>query len=173
MPYSNDPLERLDVLILDGHRGAREVLRGILREFGLARLRDLADGAAALTEIRRRPPNLIITDWMLGPMDVLGFLRGLRAQPHARLRIIPVLLVTAQTDVWRIAAARDAGVTEVLAKPVSTQDLALRLLSILAQPRPFVRAPHYLGPCRRRRVDPFFDARERRDAGIRWLTQDG
>jgi len=82
--------------------------------------------------------------------------------PHARLRMIPVLAITAHTEAWRIGTLRDAGVTEVLARPTSMLDLATRLLSILERPRPFIRAPRYLGPCRRRRIDPFFDGPDRR-----------
>jgi CheY-like chemotaxis protein len=162
MTTQADALARFDVLLLDAHRGARMALRDQLRELGLARLRDLADGVAALTEIRRRPPNLIVLDWSLGAMEAPHFLRALRALAHPRLRMIPVLAVTGHAEAWRIATLRDAGVTEVLARPVSPIDLAARLLAILERPRPFIRARHYLGPCRRRRIDPFFEGPERR-----------
>lgn len=164
MTRQMDGLARFDVLILDAHRGARMALRDQMRELGLARLRDMADGTAALAEIRRRPPNLIMLEWSLGAMDASHFLRQLRALAHARLRMIPVLAITGHTEAWRVGTLRDAGVTEVMARPVAPVDLALRLLSILERPRPFVHAPHYRGSCRRRRIDPYFEGPERRDA---------
>jgi len=106
-------------------------------------------------------------------MDAAHFLRQLRALPHARLRIIPVLMITGHSEIWRVNALRDAGVTEVLARPVAPIALAARMLGIIARPRPFIRGRHYLGPCRRRRVDPFFEGPERRDVMHRPRALDG
>ena len=56
----------------------------------------------------------------------------------------------ANADKRRIVAARDAGVTEFLKKPLSANVIGLRLMQTLENPRPFVEAPTYAGPDRRR-----------------------
>jgi DNA-binding response OmpR family regulator len=60
-------------------------------------------------------------------------------------------MVTGHTERARIEAARDAGVTEFLAKPITVQSLLDRLIKIVERPRPFVRSEAYFGPDRRRR----------------------
>jgi len=49
--------------------------------------------------------------------------------------------------------ARDAGVTEFLAKPVSSQMVYHRFVQIIEKPRTFVKTRRFTGPCRRRRRD--------------------
>lgn len=51
---------------------------------------------------------------------------------------------------WR---ARDAGVNEFIAKPVSVKTMMSRLSAVIEHPHPFVRTNGYFGPCRRRRVE--------------------
>ena len=55
-----------------------------------------ADGTEALAAVRADPPDLIILDYMMVPMDGLAVLAALRAEPH--LRSIPVLLLTGFLD---------------------------------------------------------------------------
>jgi hypothetical protein len=49
-----------------------------------------------------------------------------------------------------VEAARDAGVTELLAKPVTAGHLFARIAEIVERPRAFVRTDTYFGPDRRR-----------------------
>jgi CheY-like chemotaxis protein len=150
MKHLLDRLQRLDVLVLDDSRSMRALLKAVLRSLWVPPPREAADVATALAELRRAPPDLVIADWEMPPPDGLHFVRTLRALPDPRLRRIPVLMVTAHTEQWRINAARDAGVTEFLAKPISAGGLADRVFAILEQPRPFVLSRGFRGPCRRR-----------------------
>jgi DNA-binding response OmpR family regulator len=60
-------------------------------------------------------------------------------------------MITGHTSPERVHAARDAGVNEFLAKPVSSKSIMARVISVIENPRPFVRTKAYFGPCRRRR----------------------
>jgi len=53
---------------------------------------------------------------------------------------------------WR---ARDAGVNEFIAKPVSVKTVMSRLVAVIEHPRPYVRTQDYFGPCRRRGVQEY------------------
>ena len=64
---------------------------------------------------------------------------------------VPVIMMSTAPDSARIAAARDAGITEFLRKPFAAQHLATRLESILAAPRQFIANDAYAGPDRRRK----------------------
>jgi hypothetical protein len=68
----------------------------------------------------------------------------------------------------RVAEARDAGVNEFLAKPVTARGVIHRINLIVEHPRPYIRCETYFGPDRRRRQDPGFDGPWRRggDPGV-------
>lgn len=78
--------------------------------------------------------------------------RQLRADTEAANRTVPILMTFTQASKERILAARDAGVTEFLKKPLSANVINLRLTQALEHPRPFVEAQVYTGPDRRRRA---------------------
>ena len=71
-------------------------------------------------------------------------------------------MLTGYTHIERVRQARDAGVNEFLAKPVSVKAIMTRLISVIEHPRPYVRTKSYFGPCRRRRGDEEYRGPERR-----------
>ena len=75
-------------------------------------------------------------------------------------------MLTGHTSVDHVQAARDAGVNEFLAKPVSSKAILSRLVAVIEHPRPFVRTKVYFGPCRRRRREGDYHGPERRLAEI-------
>jgi len=74
-------------------------------------------------------------------------------------------MLTGHSEKKRVIAARDAGVTEFLAKPISAKALYQRILNIVANPRPFIRTKNYFGPDRRRNANPNYAGPERRKGG--------
>jgi hypothetical protein len=64
-----------------------------------------------------------------------------------------------------VTAARDAGVTEFLAKPISAKGLYERIVNVVASPRPFIKTKSYFGPDRRRMISPNYVGPERRKGG--------
>ena len=75
---------------------------------------------------------------------------------------MPVTATPATDERARVEAARDAGVTEFLLKPLVPRAVVDRLEAVIRRPRAFVRAPDYFGPDRRRRDDPAYDGPRRR-----------
>ncbi len=59
-------------------------------------------------------------------------------------------------------AARDAGVTEFLTKPISPKALYQRIVSVVTNPRPFIKTKTYFGPDRRRHASLNYAGPERR-----------
>src|SRR5690606_31546061 len=96
---------------------------------------------------------VIIDDLIAGP-DAVELVRRLRLDAHSPNRLTPIIMMAAAPDAARIAAARDAGVTEFLRKPFAVTHLRSRLESIAAHPRPFIEAGDFAGPDRRRRDQP-------------------
>jgi DNA-binding response OmpR family regulator len=71
-------------------------------------------------------------------------------------------MLTGHSEKKRVVAARDAGVTEFLAKPISAKGLYQRIVNVVANPRPFIKTKTYFGPDRRRNVNPNYVGTERR-----------
>jgi two-component system chemotaxis response regulator CheY len=124
---------------------------GMLRNLGVKLISETQDISSTWAALRREPLGLLLIDDALGPSDPLALVRELRADPSAINRHIPVLMTFTNAEKARIVAARDAGVTEFLKKPLSANVIGLRLVQALENPRPFVEAEAYAGPDRRRR----------------------
>jgi DNA-binding response OmpR family regulator len=74
-------------------------------------------------------------------------------------------MLTGHTEKQRVTAARDAGITEFLAKPISAKALYQRIVNVVANPRPFIKTKTYFGPDRRRAVSNSYVGPERRKGG--------
>jgi two-component system, chemotaxis family, chemotaxis protein CheY len=74
-------------------------------------------------------------------------------------------MLTGHSEKNRVLRARDAGITEFLAKPISATALYERILTLVANPRPFIRTKSYFGPDRRRNAGVNYLGPERRKGG--------
>jgi CheY-like chemotaxis protein len=147
-------LDRLKTLVVDDNEHMRQIMRTMLLALGVSRPRIAASGEEALRRIGEWDPDLVITDLQMVPMDGIALVRALRRQEQPKLARVGIILMTAHGDRDSICAARDAGVTEFLAKPVSVRSLADRIVQIVERPRAFVQTDTYVGPDRRRRTTP-------------------
>jgi DNA-binding response OmpR family regulator len=74
-------------------------------------------------------------------------------------------MLTGHSEKKRVTDARDAGVTEFLAKPISAKGLYQRIVNVVANPRPFIKTKTYFGPDRRRNVTSNYVGPDRRKGG--------
>ena len=154
-------LERVEVLVVEDNRHMRDLMKVILEGLGVGRVRVAANAEAGFAELSAGAPDIVFVDWMMEPVDGLEFVRRIRLDEGNPSRFVPIIMITGHTEAARVAAARDGGVTEFLAKPVSTRMIAQRLEAIIHKPRPFVRARMFFGPDRRRREAEFGGSEKR------------
>jgi two-component system, chemotaxis family, chemotaxis protein CheY len=148
-------LDRLTVLIVDDNQHMRSLIRTILESLGVSQILEARDGAHALEKMGQTQIDLLVADWNMEPMDGLELTRHLRRSPESPDQFVPVVMLSGHTERAKVMQARDAGVTEFMAKPVSARSLYARIVSIIENPRPFVRTGEYFGPDRRRQMLPF------------------
>jgi len=158
-------LSKLRVLVVDDSKNMRLIVRTVLNALGVQSVREAGDGQAGLNELRASPIDVAIVDWMMEPMDGIEFVHQVRTAEDSPNPFLPIIMMTGHTERHRIFKARDAGITEFLAKPVNAKTLLLRITNIIEQPRPFVRAKGYFGPNRRRR-NADHNGPERRGAAV-------
>jgi two-component system, chemotaxis family, chemotaxis protein CheY len=154
MSNGQNVLGAMRVLVIDDHKGMRDIISAILSGLGIGQIVLVADPDAALQEILRAPPDIIFLDWVLAGEDGLRFVRLIRRLPDQLNPSAPVIMMTGHADREQVMMARDAGVSEFLVKPVSVIGVAERLEALIQNPRPFVRAERFVGPDRRRRAEP-------------------
>ncbi len=155
-------LERLNFLIVDDNRHMRALVTTILNALGVRNCQDATDGADAFKELKHFPADIIICDWNMDPLDGLDFTRLVRTGKDSPNPFVPIIMLTGHTEMNRVIEARDAGVHEFLAKPISAKALYARIRSIIERPRPFIRAGLFFGPDRRRKDQPSYMGAERR-----------
>ena len=148
-------LSALKVLVVDDNAHMHQIMRSILGSMRIKDVRCAADMELAFEELASWSPDIMVVDVMIGENDGLDFIAKVRNGERGVNPYLPILVLTGHTERRQITRARDVGVHEVLAKPVSIENLYKRLLSIVVNPRPFVRTKAYFGPCRRRQEKDF------------------
>jgi two-component system chemotaxis response regulator CheY len=150
MPLS--AFEALRVLIVEDNQHMRVLLRSLLNSIGIREIHEAGNGVAALDVLKEMKCDLVLSDLAMKPMDGLEFTREIRLSKRSINPFMPIIMITGHTEKHRVEAARDAGVTEFLAKPITPHSLYSRLAEIVERPRAFVRCDSYFGPDRRRKA---------------------
>ena len=136
--------------MVDDCRFMRTVLVRVLQMLGVTQVEIANDGWEAWEYMTAFQPDIVILDWEMEPMNGGEFTRKLRQDDGSPNPYIPIIMLTGYTERRKVEEARDLGVTEFLAKPVSAQGLYTRIVSIIENPRPFIRTYDFFGPDRRR-----------------------
>lgn len=136
----------------------------MLRALGARNIVEAHDPRGMHVALAREGFTLMLIDDEMPGVDPVEITRSLRADTQSWNRYVPVLMTFTLASKARILAARDAGVTEFLQKPLSATIIGLRVAQVLVNPRPFVEAPAYTGPDRRRR-EADIPGPDRRKAG--------
>lgn len=154
--------ERLSFLIIEDNAYMRRLLVAMLEAFGAGSMHQAQDGQSGLELFEREKPDIVLLDWEMPGIDGLDVARRLRNRASSHNPYVPILMVTAYSEKGRVVAARDAGVSDFLAKPVGPKHLYEKLLGMVIDQRPFIETKDYFGPDRRRPNPPTYFGPERR-----------
>lgn len=143
-------LHSVNVLLVDDNQHMRAITSAILQSAGMRNIREVADGAAALDALREHPVDLAIVDFNMFPLDGVEFTRLVRNSPDSANPYLPIIMMTGHSERSRVTEARDAGVTEFVAKPITAKAVFDRIKAVILKPRAFIKSDGYFGPDRRR-----------------------
>jgi CheY-like chemotaxis protein len=96
------------------------------------------DGSAALEEVLKNPPELVLSDIQMPHMDGLELTRRLREKYDKRK--LPIILVSVLSEEEDIVAGFEAGANDYLIKPYRTAELMAKV-SVLMKEGEFLRRP--------------------------------
>lgn len=153
----------LKVLLVDDNQHMKTLLTEILRAIGVRHVLSASDGSEALDLMRRHDIDIMFSDLSMQPMDGIDFVRLLRNSSDSPNPMAPVVMITGHSTRARVEEARDVGVNEFLAKPITARTVLDRIQRVVEKPRPFIRCEDYFGPDRRRRDDPSYAGPRRRE----------
>jgi two-component system cell cycle response regulator len=121
---SAEPTQPIDVLIVDDDDDTGRTLEDAIQSLGYP-ARYARSGMQALAEHESRPAAIVLTDWTMPGMTGLELcvaLKRFEPQPH-------VVMMTAFDERARLLDALRAGADEFIGKPLSLDELEVRLLA--------------------------------------------
>jgi DNA-binding response OmpR family regulator len=141
------------LLFIEDDDGIRLALSMALEDEGYS-VRQAANGADGLTSFRHSQPDLVLLDLRLPDMSGFDVCRALRAES-----IVPIIIITAQTDTHDLVAGLEAGADDYVTKPVVPKELAARI-------RASLRRVALHGKATTPQASRFGDVEVRREQGI-------
>jgi two-component system chemotaxis response regulator CheY len=109
------------ILIVDDFSTMRRIIKGLLHELGYNNVAEADDGNTALPMLKAEPIDFLITDWNMPGMPGIDLIRAVRGD--AKLKSLPVLMVTAEAKREQIIEAAQAGINGYIVKPFTANTL--------------------------------------------------
>lgn len=160
---TQNAFKQLRVLIVDDNAAVRGLVRAVLSAFGCDAIFEASSAKQCLEILEIEQIDIIVLDWKMKPVDGLTLVTRLRDQESSPNAFVPIIMLTAYAEPSKIKQARDAGVTEFMVKPFSSDALYKRIMAIVNRPRNFVRTKQFFGPDRRRLSKGEYEGEERRE----------
>jgi CheY-like chemotaxis protein len=112
-------------LVVDDADTMRRINSSQLERLGARYILTAANGKEAFALLRTRKVDVILSDWNMPVMDGLTLLRKVRSDP--KLAMLPFIMITAESSRSQITEAIAAGVSNILIKPFTANDLSQRI----------------------------------------------
>ena len=121
-------MEDTKFLVVDDFSTMRRIVRNLLKELGFVHVQEAEDGVEALKKLRTEAFDFVVTDWNMPNMSGIELIRAVRAD--AKLKRLPILMVTAEAKRENIIEAAQAGASGYVVKPFTAATLDEKLKKI-------------------------------------------
>lgn len=122
------------ILVVDDSISMRMIVVSFLKKMGFTNIQEAEDGEIAMLMLREgqlsdEPFELVVSDWFMPNVTGLEFLKAVRED--SLLSQTPFLMVTAEGEEKHVQLAVEAGVTDMIIKPFSIEQVHEKVKKIL------------------------------------------
>ena len=117
--------KNLKILVVDDFSTMRRIIKNLLNELGYNDITEADDGKTAWPMLQTGSFDFVVTDWNMPGMAGIDLLKAIRGDE--RLKVLPVLMVTAEAQREQIIEAAKAGVSGYIVKPFTCATLKEKL----------------------------------------------
>ncbi len=121
--------KNMPILIVDDYKTMLRIIRNLLKQLGFNNVDEATDGSDALSKLRAKRYELVISDWNMEPMTGRQLLREVRSDEE--LKGMPFIMITAESKTENVIAAKEAGVNNYIVKPFNAATLKTKLTSVI------------------------------------------
>jgi len=100
-------IRNLNVLVAEDNRHMRFLVKTILHGYGIKNVQEADDGSDALKAMQTFPADVVITDWLMEPLDGIDLIRMIRTSSDSANPFVPIIMLTGYTETARVEEARD------------------------------------------------------------------
>lgn len=117
--------KNMKILIVDDFSTMRRIVKNLLADLGFSNTAEADDGKTAWPMLQTGDFDFVVTDWNMPGMTGIDLLKAIRGD--AKLKALPVLMVTAEAQRDQIVDAAKAGVNGYIIKPFTAATLKEKL----------------------------------------------
>jgi two-component system chemotaxis response regulator CheY len=131
---ANDKLifdPKIRILVVDDQPFIRNIVKAILKGFGLNEITTVDDGHRAIETLKEGNFDVVICDWNMPVVPGIDVLRFVRSMGHHHK--IPFIMLTAEAYRENITLAIEAGATDYISKPFTPEIIGAKLSRALAR----------------------------------------
>ena len=123
--------KNMNILIVDDYKTMLRIIKNLLKQLGFDNVEEATDGGMALSKLKEKKYNLVISDWNMEPMTGYELLQSIRADDA--LKELPFIMITAESKPENVIAAKQAGVNNYIVKPFNAETLKSKLVAVIGQ----------------------------------------
>lgn len=123
----------IPILIVDDYSTMLRIVKGLLNQIGFTNVIEASNGKEAYEKLTasQAPVKLIISDWNMEPVSGIELLKQVRANDN--YKAVPFIMVTAESKLENVMAAKDAGANNYIVKPFNAITLKQKLAAVLGE----------------------------------------
>ncbi|MES0336915.1 MAG: chemotaxis response regulator CheY [Candidatus Magnetobacterium sp. LHC-1] len=120
--------KNMKILVVDDFSTMRRIVKNILKQLGFDKIEEAEDGEQAFNKLKTGGFDFLVTDWNMPNVSGLELLKRVRSD--AKLKSMPVLMVTAEAEKEQVVEAVKAGVNNYVIKPFTAEVLKEKIEKI-------------------------------------------
>jgi CheY-like chemotaxis protein len=153
-----------NVCLIEPNKFEAQIIVDILKNAGVHQVVVFSSQEDALTLLARSSCNVVIASYEMAPLDGAAWTKTFRRNRTLPSRKAAVFITSSAFSRAMAEDCRHAGANALIGKPLSAKVLIATINKVLKQPRPYIEAEGYVGPCRRDGIVTAGAPRKRRKA---------